>query len=396
MRATAPVSSLATRPRPRIHAIDPSLLEDPGVEDELVGLLEGARDGGGDVVTVVGVHPVEEALVVRREIRAGLEPVDPVQLVGPRDDIADDVPLPAADLGDVLGLGQLRLAALQGVDQTPLLAVLGDPVQPADVVAVVVLDGVVADQRPEPLAVLAQQAALQVAAGLAGGLEPTEVVGELGLPGLVQGLEDGQPLHLRGRAAQHLCHPRVGEHRVALGIEHPQAVRGGLDQPSAEVAEVRCVADGTDVASLWILHPVIFLHQVRGSPLKHSFQPATCGPVESERRGLEEDTIAPLRPDRPSAIEKPQVSIAADLRLSGGGQGRGRTADLPIFSRTLVPTELPGRVPHARGGEHAFAAVSCRSPGDRRDCRIIADPCCPLTTVGHRGMAARASKLPWA
>ena len=25
-----------------------------------------------------------------------------------------------------------------------------------------------------------------------------------------------------------------------------------------------------------------------------------------------------------------------------GGQGRGRTVDLPIFSRTLVPTELPG------------------------------------------------------
>ena len=27
------------------------------------------------------------------------------------------------------------------------------------------------------------------------------------------------------------------------------------------------------------------------------------------------------------------------------GQGRGRTADLPIFSRSLVPTELPGRAP---------------------------------------------------
>src|SRR6476619_8092188 len=25
----------------------------------------------------------------------------------------------------------------------------------------------------------------------------------------------------------------------------------------------------------------------------------------------------------------------------GGGQGRGRTADLPLFRRTLVPTELP-------------------------------------------------------
>src|SRR5687767_5125909 len=26
-----------------------------------------------------------------------------------------------------------------------------------------------------------------------------------------------------------------------------------------------------------------------------------------------------------------------------GGQGRGRTADLPLFRRTLVPTELPAR-----------------------------------------------------
>jgi hypothetical protein len=29
--------------------------------------------------------------------------------------------------------------------------------------------------------------------------------------------------------------------------------------------------------------------------------------------------------------------------IFSGGQGRGRTADLPIFSRTLVPTELPAR-----------------------------------------------------
>ena len=32
-----------------------------------------------------------------------------------------------------------------------------------------------------------------------------------------------------------------------------------------------------------------------------------------------------------------------------GGQGRGRTADLPIFSRTLVPTELPGRTRDENG-----------------------------------------------
>ena len=29
------------------------------------------------------------------------------------------------------------------------------------------------------------------------------------------------------------------------------------------------------------------------------------------------------------------------LEIRGGGQGRGRTADLPLFRRTLVPTELP-------------------------------------------------------
>ena len=30
-------------------------------------------------------------------------------------------------------------------------------------------------------------------------------------------------------------------------------------------------------------------------------------------------------------------------QVGGGGQGRGRTADLPLFRRTLVPTELPDR-----------------------------------------------------
>jgi hypothetical protein len=29
--------------------------------------------------------------------------------------------------------------------------------------------------------------------------------------------------------------------------------------------------------------------------------------------------------------------------FSGGGWGRGRTGDLPLFRRTLVPTELPSR-----------------------------------------------------
>ncbi len=44
--------------------------------------------------------------------------------------------------------------------------------------------------------------------------------------------------------------------------------------------------------------------------------------------------------------------------LSGksGGQGRGRTVDLPSFSRTLVPTELPGLV------QRTGRAVRCKGP----------------------------------
>ena len=47
-------------------------------------------------------------------------------------------------------------------------------------------------------------------------------------------------------------------------------------------------------------------------------------------------------------LPRPETQTASDRiplvrRRIAGGQGRDRTADLPIFSRTLVPTELPGR-----------------------------------------------------
>jgi hypothetical protein len=40
------------------------------------------------------------------------------------------------------------------------------------------------------------------------------------------------------------------------------------------------------------------------------------------------------------AFEQSESQLPAG---SHGGQGRDRTADLPLFRRTLVPTELPGR-----------------------------------------------------
>ena len=48
--------------------------------------------------------------------------------------------------------------------------------------------------------------------------------------------------------------------------------------------------------------------------------------------------------------EKPR--IAAGWGFTSGGQGRGRTGDLSLFRRTLLPTELPGRW------------VACSSPSD--------------------------------
>ncbi len=61
---------------------------------------------------------------------------------------------------------------------------------------------------------------------------------------------------------------------------------------------------------------------------------------------------------------------------SRGGQGRGRTADLPIFSRTLVPTELPGRCLPTTGrlGEQNHTGA-IRGLGKR--CETGIPLCCP-------------------
>ena len=65
---------------------------------------------------------------------------------------------------------------------------------------------------------------------------------------------------------------------------------------------------------------------------------------------------------------------ARDLRRNCGGQGRYRTADLPLFRRTLIPTELPGRKaasasPHVAtltGLEPATSAVTGRRANQLR------------------------------
>src|SRR5215471_16656672 len=47
------------------------------------------------------------------------------------------------------------------------------------------------------------------------------------------------------------------------------------------------------------------------------------------------------------------ISNRASAQVRSGGQGRGRTADLPLFRRTLVPTELPDLGDVAQGATSA-------------------------------------------
>ena len=85
-----------------------------------------------------------------------------------------------------------------------------------------------------------------------------------------------------------------------------------------------------------------------------------------------------------------------------GGQGRDRTGDLPLFRRTLVPTELPGRkasflavLATLTGLEPATSAVTGRRANQLRHRAIF---CCPphLCQVKQRtpyGIRTRATAL---
>src|SRR6187397_2510591 len=72
---------------------------------EGVPLLERHRDGRAHSVPVARMDTGEVGLVVQLTA-LGLKVVDSVELVRPRDAVAGDVPLPAADVGEGLRLGE--------------------------------------------------------------------------------------------------------------------------------------------------------------------------------------------------------------------------------------------------------------------------------------------------
>ena len=76
--------------------------------------------------------------------------------------------------------------------------------------------------------------------------------------------------------------------------------------------------------------------------------------------------------------------------VRGGGQGRGRTADLPLFRRTLIPTELPdlalAPAPGARAVLTGFEPATSTLTGWRALQAALQDH--------HVLLAARASRVP--
>jgi len=114
------------RDPPRRRRLD---VEEPaGAEDALLavgadnalGVAEGravghrGHDRGASRGAVFGVHAVEIGLERAAELALG-QPVDPVQLVRPVHSVGREVPLPAAQMGDLLRAGQLLPAAQQFV-----------------------------------------------------------------------------------------------------------------------------------------------------------------------------------------------------------------------------------------------------------------------------------------
>jgi hypothetical protein len=201
----------------------PVALPDAGGEHELLGVAQGGPDGAVHGRPVRGVHELEEP-AVRSGKASRPEVVERAHLRGGRDPVAHQVPLPAADPGDPLGLGEPALAGAEALDDVATVSVLADPVQDRDPLAVGRRQRALADQHPRRRAVATHELDLDLV-----GIDVTpphlvqvcsELVAALG----VEGVEDGEVPHLGLVDAVHPGDLGVGVDRAALEVEDPDPV----------------------------------------------------------------------------------------------------------------------------------------------------------------------------
>src|SRR5262245_16312866 len=116
---------------------------------------------------------------------------------------------------------------------------------------------------------------------------------------------------------------------------------------------------------------------------------------QSSEMHLAEPLLSPL-------LSKGQSTLGAETfkLVRSGGQGRGRTADLPLFRRTLVPTELPDQDRRSRSLNRAtpltgavltgFEPATSTLTGWRALLAALQDQAVPLLTyqTAHRILCA--------
>ncbi len=101
--------------------------------------------------------------------------------------------------------------------------------------------------------------------------------------------------------------------------------------------------------SSWTGIRTTHLPHVRGRcPVSRPRGRATYVPQGKERRGFRGVLVDDHGQHRRLAARDRSAGGSGSSRGRKGGQGRDRTGDLPLFRRTLVPTELPGRPPRRR------------------------------------------------
>ena len=220
----------------------------------------------------------------------GCETQQPVELVGPGHLAGAQVPLPAAEVGDLLGVRELVLAREQPVDEQLALGVRRDPVHPADPPAGRVVQGRRAEQAPHGGAVRAVEVGLEVLPALARAEHHAEPLPEDGAALRVEEVDEALPRHLLLAPAEHLRHPPVGVDGHALVVEDPDAVGQHLERPQVQVghpgrAAVPLRAHG-DIPTPrgWESHPC-------ARQCDRSFRATRVDAVGRRRRG-------PVRPGR--------------------------------------------------------------------------------------------------
>jgi hypothetical protein len=102
---------------PRVQHTDLAVRpDDPTLELGRLAGLDASTDRGHGQLQVVGVDQPSEAVEVGRP-RVGVDPEDPVHLVGPGEGLGRLLPQPRPEMGQALGVGQPGLAGPEGRPQ---------------------------------------------------------------------------------------------------------------------------------------------------------------------------------------------------------------------------------------------------------------------------------------